>query len=167
MIEKTHSVVEKETVAESLDSDGGPTGVGLGSPEKGTSPHEEGEINSLAQNPQKLHLPLTISINAQVKAMLKEQRQMMAQLLQTMNVFMEVTGKKTDAMDSPINQSPTSKSSAKEGNESSSKCAKELGMQLPQNPSRGTDSGRALAEERYQPPHWRDEPVHHPSKAPL
>ncbi|KDP30727.1 hypothetical protein JCGZ_15528 [Jatropha curcas] len=53
-----------------------------------------------------------------------------------MNVFMDkVTGKKIDVMDSPINQSPTSKPSAKQENESSSKCAKELGGQPPLSPS--------------------------------
>ncbi|KDP32692.1 hypothetical protein JCGZ_14748 [Jatropha curcas] len=37
-------------------------------------------------------------------------------------------------MDSPVIQSLTSKSSAKEEFESSSKCTRELGMQLPQSP---------------------------------
>ncbi|KDP33403.1 hypothetical protein JCGZ_12859 [Jatropha curcas] len=73
---------------------------------------------------------------------------MMAQLLQTMNVFMEVTGKKIDVMDSPINQSPTSKSSSKKENESSSKCAKAVGVKPPRSPLGGTDNGRALAKER-------------------
>ncbi|KDP42372.1 hypothetical protein JCGZ_01948 [Jatropha curcas] len=44
------------------------------------------------------------------------------------------------------NGGPT-RSSAKEGNESSSKCAKELGGQPPQSPLGATDSGRALTEE--------------------
>ncbi|KDP26946.1 hypothetical protein JCGZ_21039 [Jatropha curcas] len=70
-------------------------------------------------------------------------------------------------MDSPVNQSATSKSSAKEKDESSSKCAKELGGQLPRSPSGGTNYGRAFAEERYQSPYRREEPVHHPSKAPI
>ncbi|KDP32312.1 hypothetical protein JCGZ_13237 [Jatropha curcas] len=61
--------------------------------------------------------------------------------------------KKIDVMDSPVNQSPASKSSAKGENESSSKCAKELRGQPPRSPSGDTDSDHALAEESYQPPH--------------
>ncbi|KDP26945.1 hypothetical protein JCGZ_21038 [Jatropha curcas] len=64
MTRKTSSIVEKETVIRSLDSDVGPTRLGIGSLERGASPHEEGEINSPAQNPLEVALNLTISINA-------------------------------------------------------------------------------------------------------
>ncbi|KDP35793.1 hypothetical protein JCGZ_10429 [Jatropha curcas] len=37
---------------------------------------------------------------------------------------------------------------------------------VPKN-SGGTNNGCALAKERYQPSHRREESVHHPSKAPL
>ncbi|KDP36047.1 hypothetical protein JCGZ_10013 [Jatropha curcas] len=52
MTQKTRYVVEKETATGSPDSDGGLMRVGLRSPEKGASPHKEGETNSPAQNPQ-------------------------------------------------------------------------------------------------------------------
>ncbi|KDP36040.1 hypothetical protein JCGZ_10006 [Jatropha curcas] len=52
MTRKTRYVVEKETATRSLDSDGGLARAGFRSPERGASPHEEGETNSPAQNPQ-------------------------------------------------------------------------------------------------------------------
>ncbi|KDP46115.1 hypothetical protein JCGZ_06626 [Jatropha curcas] len=149
MTRKTRFVVEKETITGSLDSDGGPMRVALRSPEKGASPHKEGEINFSTQNPPEAALTSDnlnkrsgkthsasddVVINfssSNVKAMLEAQRnnsEMIAKLLQTMKIFMEkVTGRKIDVVDSPVNRSPTSKSFVKEENESSSKCAKELG----------------------------------------
>ncbi|KDP46112.1 hypothetical protein JCGZ_06623 [Jatropha curcas] len=166
----TPEYAQSEIATSSLDSDGGPTRVGLGSPERGASPHKEGEINSPTQNPPEVALTSNdlnkrlgktpsayddVVINfssSDVNAMLEAQRnnsQMIAKLLQTMNIFMEkVTGGNIDVVDSPVNRSPTSKSFAKEENKSSFKCAKELGGQLPRSPLRGTDSGRALTEER-------------------
>ncbi|KDP35555.1 hypothetical protein JCGZ_08993 [Jatropha curcas] len=92
----------------------------------------------LLKIPQKLHLPLMISINAQV--MLEAQRNnsyMTPQLLPTMNIFMEkVTRKKTDVVDSPVNQSPTTSLLLRRRMNLHPSVPKNLGGQLPQSPSR-------------------------------
>ncbi|KDP31510.1 hypothetical protein JCGZ_15355 [Jatropha curcas] len=131
---KSSSIVEKKTNTGSLDSDGGPTKVGLGSSERGCTPCKEGEINSTVQNPTETALTLNDDLNKCLGKMVSVFDDVAIDFNSpSVKSIEKVTRKKIDVMDSLVIQSATSKSSTKEDIESSSKCNKELKGKLPQS----------------------------------